>query len=156
VYLSNALPIRTPLSRTYAKSCIIASQGKFFTLNFLRCVGLSHRYRANQEVCTNTERIDPWDWTHRTTVRYPLPMIEKLNIEALSKSLAGSVPPTLISVGTDLEKTFRAALQSTLERMNLVSREEFEVQKQVLAKTRQKLEALEAIVADLERRIIGE
>jgi ubiquinone biosynthesis accessory factor UbiK len=83
-------------------------------------------------------------------------MIEKLNIEELSRALAGAVPAGLVNIGADLEKTFRAILQGSFERMNLVSREEFEVQKQVLAKTRKKLETLEARVAELEQRIAGE
>ena len=50
----------------------------------------------------------------------------------------------------DLENNFRAVLRSSLSKLDLVTREEFEVQEAVLAKTRDKLEALEARLKELE------
>ena len=50
----------------------------------------------------------------------------------------------------DLERNFRALLSSTFERLELVSREEYDVQVQVLARTREKLAALEKRVAEME------
>jgi BMFP domain-containing protein YqiC len=79
----------------------------------------------------------------------PTPM----NLDDLAKRLSSSVPPGLSAMGADLDKTFHAILQGAFEKMNLVSREEFEVQKSVLARTREKLEKLEARVAELDRRI---
>lgn len=52
----------------------------------------------------------------------------------------------------DLEKNFRGMLSSAFTRMELVSREEYDVQAQVLARAREKLAALEARVAELEAR----
>ena len=52
----------------------------------------------------------------------------------------------------DLEKNFRGMLSSAFTRLELVSREEYDVQAQVLSRTREKLEALEARVAELEAR----
>lgn len=52
----------------------------------------------------------------------------------------------------DLEKNFRGLLASALARLELVTREEYDVQVQVLARTREKLAALEARVAELEAR----
>ena len=52
-----------------------------------------------------------------------------------------------------MEKNFRAILQGALGKMDLVTREEFEVQKGVLAKTRSKLEDLENRVATMEQQI---
>ena len=52
----------------------------------------------------------------------------------------------------DLERNVRAMLSSAFSRMDLVSREEYDVQVQVLARTREKLSALEARVAELEAR----
>ena len=52
----------------------------------------------------------------------------------------------------DLEKNFRGLLSSAFARMELVSREEYDVQAQVLARAREKLAALEARVAELEAR----
>ncbi len=76
-----------------------------------------------------------------------------INVDDLAKRLSAAVPPGLAAVGADLDKTFHAILQSAFEKMNLVSRDEFEAQKAVLARTREKLEKLEARVAELERQI---
>lgn len=54
------------------------------------------------------------------------------------------------SPAADLEKNLRALLQSAFSRLDLVTREEFDVQREVLARTRAKLEALEAKLAELE------
>jgi BMFP domain-containing protein YqiC len=54
------------------------------------------------------------------------------------------------SPAKDAERSIKALLQSGLQRLNVVPREEFEIQAQVLARTRAKLEALEARVAELE------
>jgi len=56
------------------------------------------------------------------------------------------------SPAQDLEKNLRALLMSFFSRLDLVTREEFDVQAKVLARTREKLAALEARVAELERR----
>jgi len=52
----------------------------------------------------------------------------------------------------DLERNFRALLSSTFARLELVSREEYDIQAQVLARSREKLAALEARVAELESK----
>ena len=52
----------------------------------------------------------------------------------------------------DLERNFRAMLGATFARLDLVSREEYDVQVKVLARAREKLEALEARIAQLESR----
>ena len=56
------------------------------------------------------------------------------------------------SPAKDVEKTLRAMLLSFFSRLELVTREEFDIQAKVLARTREKLTALEARVAELERR----
>jgi len=53
----------------------------------------------------------------------------------------------------DVEKNVRAALQGAFDRMNLVSREELEVQEQVLARTRARLQELEKRIAELEENL---
>jgi BMFP domain-containing protein YqiC len=55
-----------------------------------------------------------------------------------------------------LEKNLRATLQATLSKLDLVTREEFDVQTKVLARTRAKIEALEKVVADLENQLLNE
>jgi BMFP domain-containing protein YqiC len=72
------------------------------------------------------------------------------SIEGLARKLADAVPEGLKTVRDDLEKNFRSVLKGGLSKLDLVTREEFEVQEAVLARTRAKLEALEAKVAELE------
>ncbi len=80
-------------------------------------------------------------------------MFDAKTIDEMANKLAGVIPPALHTVKDDLEKTFRAVLQSALSKMDLVTREEFEVQKLVLAKTRTNLEALEKRVEALEKSV---
>ena len=72
------------------------------------------------------------------------------SIDELARRLAESVPQGLRSVKDDLEKNFRSVLSSGLGKLDLVTREEFEVQEAVLARTRQKLEALEERLQTME------
>ncbi len=80
-------------------------------------------------------------------------MFDTKTIDDMANKLAGVIPPALHTIKDDLEKTFRAVLQSALGKMDLVTREEFEVQKLVLAKTRTNLEALEKRVEALEASV---
>lgn len=73
-------------------------------------------------------------------------------IEELARKLAESVPPGVRALQADMERNFRALLESAFSRMNLVTREEFDVQQRVLERTREKLSALEARLAELEAR----
>lgn len=70
-------------------------------------------------------------------------MIDLKSIDDLARRLGDLVPPGLEDARADLEKNFRAALQAGLAKVDLVTREEFEVQKAVLRRTREKLDALE-------------
>lgn len=81
-------------------------------------------------------------------------MFDTKSIDDIANRLANAIPPSLNHLKEDMEKNFHAILQSALARLDLVTREEFEVQKAVLAKTRQKLELLEAKLADLEKRLL--
>ena len=72
------------------------------------------------------------------------------SIDELARRLAESVPQGLRSVKDDLEKNFRSVLSSGLGKLDLVTREEFEVQEAVLSRTRQKLEALEERLESME------
>lgn len=73
-------------------------------------------------------------------------------IDDLSVGLSNLLPPGLGALRSDLERNFRALLQSRLARLNLVTREEFEVQQEVLQRTRDKLKQLEAQLAELENQ----
>lgn len=59
------------------------------------------------------------------------------------------------SPAKDLERNVKSLLSSSLSRLDLVTREEFDVQAQVLQRTREKLELLEVRVANLEARVAG-
>lgn len=71
-------------------------------------------------------------------------------IDDLARRLSAAVPPQVVALRRDLEENFKAVLQSGLTRLDLVSRQEFDVQAALLRRTREKLEALEARVAALE------
>ena len=80
-------------------------------------------------------------------------MINLKSIDELARRLGELVPPGLAEAREDLEKNFRAALQSGLGKLDLVTREEFDVQRAVLLRTREKLEQLQGQVLDLETRL---
>ena len=82
-------------------------------------------------------------------LRYQRRMTDE-SIDNIAKKLAEALPQGLRSIGDDLEKNFRAVLRSSLARLDLVTREEFEVQEAVLARTREKLDALEKRLQQLE------
>ncbi|MDQ3495447.1 MAG: accessory factor UbiK family protein [Pseudomonadota bacterium] len=77
-------------------------------------------------------------------------MIDLNHIDDLARRLSGLVPPGLREGREELQENFKSVLQSGLSRLDLVTREEFEVQRAVLLRTREKLEALERQVAALE------
>lgn len=72
------------------------------------------------------------------------------SLENLARTLAESVPGIVRSVRDDLENNFHTVLQSRLHKLDLVTREEFDVQLAVLERTRKKLTELEARIAELE------
>jgi len=76
-------------------------------------------------------------------------MTEK-SLEELVRKLVETVPAGLRAVQQDLEQNIRAVLQAGLGKLDLVTREEFEVQEAVLARTRAKLEALEKRLEEYE------
>lgn len=79
--------------------------------------------------------------------------MNKESIDKLARKLAEAVPQGLRSMQEDLEGNFRSVLKSGLSRLDLVTREEFEVQEAVLARTRAKLEAMEERLAKLEPKV---
>jgi hypothetical protein len=79
-------------------------------------------------------------------------MFDPKHIDELTRNVLHRLPPGLQEMQRDLEKSLRAALQAGFAKLDLVTREEFEVQSAVLLRTRQKLEALEQRVATLEGR----
>ncbi len=78
-------------------------------------------------------------------------MIDTKTIDQIFSTLRGALPPNLTQ---DVKKNLRAVLLSAFERLDLVTREEFDVQSAVLGRTRAKLEALEKQVAALENALL--
>lgn len=83
-------------------------------------------------------------------LRYQTAMTDQ-SLDDLVKKLAEAVPEGLRSLQKDLEENFRSVLQAGLGKLDLVTREEFEVQEAVLARTREKLEALEKRLEEFEK-----
>jgi BMFP domain-containing protein YqiC len=77
-------------------------------------------------------------------------VIEPKLLDDLARKLAGALPAGLHDFQRDIEKNFRAVLTSGFAKLDLVTREEFDIQRAVLERTRMKLESLEAQVAVLE------
>ncbi len=71
-------------------------------------------------------------------------------IDDLAQRLAGSVPESVAALRRDLEQNFKGVLAGGLAKLDLVTREEFDVQAAVLKRTRAKLTALEKRLAELE------
>ncbi|MGO1719300.1 MAG: ubiquinone biosynthesis accessory factor UbiK [Luteimonas sp.] len=82
-------------------------------------------------------------------------MIELGHIDELARRLSGLVPPSVRESREEIQENFKAVLQSGLSKLDLVTREEFEVQRAVLLRTREKLEALEQAVQWMEAELDG-
>jgi len=80
-------------------------------------------------------------------------MITAKKIEDIAKQVSDAIPPSLRNVANDLEQKTKTILQKKLSQLDVVTREEFDVQTQVLIKTREKLSALEQKVAELEAQL---
>jgi ubiquinone biosynthesis accessory factor UbiK len=78
-------------------------------------------------------------------------MIDTKTIDQIVNTLRAALPQNLAQ---DVDKNLRAALLPVFEHLELVTREEFEVQSAVLARTRAKLETLEKQVAELEKSLL--
>ncbi len=74
-------------------------------------------------------------------------------LDDLARRLADSVPESLRAFGRDLEGNFKAVLQAQLAKLDLVTRQDFDVQAAILERTQGKLTALEARFKDLEARL---
>jgi BMFP domain-containing protein YqiC len=82
-----------------------------------------------------------------------LSMMDRQDIDKIALRLVSLVPPGVAQAQQDLRTNFRDVLAQGLRRLDLVTREEFEVQSQVLARTRAKVDELERRVAELEATV---
>ncbi len=77
-------------------------------------------------------------------------MFDAKSLDEIARKLAANLPPGLREFQQEVEKNLRATLQAMFSRMDLITREEFDAQAKVLARTRAQLETLEARIAALE------
>jgi len=75
----------------------------------------------------------------------------RVDLDQLARQLADAVPKNIRALGEDVERNFKSLLKAGLGRMDLVTREEFDLQTAVLERTREKLEQLEKRLAELEQ-----
>lgn len=83
-------------------------------------------------------------------------MLDPKFFDDLAQRLNAAVPEGVRTLQQDVDRNLRAAVQAALNRLDLVTREEFEIQTKVLARTRAQLDALNARVAALEARVLGD
>ena len=88
----------------------------------------------------------------------PSGMIDLDKLDELARRLSSLVPPAMRGAASEglreeLQQNFKAVLQSGLAKLDLVTREEFEVQRAVLLRTRQKLDELQRTVAEVEAQL---
>lgn len=77
-------------------------------------------------------------------------MINAKKIEEIAKQITDAIPPSVKNVANDIEEKTKTVLQRKLSQLDIVTREEFDVQTQVLIKTREKINELEAKITQLE------
>ena len=80
-------------------------------------------------------------------------MINPNKIEEMARTIQAALPPGLKSVGEEVDKKVKQVIQAQLMKLDLVSREEFDVQTKVLLRTREKLQALEDKLQQLEKQL---
>jgi BMFP domain-containing protein YqiC len=79
--------------------------------------------------------------------------MENIRIDEIVRKMVEGLPDAARTMRRDLESNFRAVLQSSLGKLDLTSRSEFDVQTKVLERSRAMIERLEARVAELEARL---
>jgi len=80
-------------------------------------------------------------------------MIDLKSIDELARRVSEMIPPGVRDAGDELQANIKATLQAGLAKLDLVTREEFEVQRAVLLRTREKLDALERTLEVLEAKL---
>jgi len=78
-------------------------------------------------------------------------MINAKKIEEIAKQITDAIPPSVKSMANDIEEKTKTVLQRKLAQLDVVTREEFDVQTQVLIKTREKLAIIETKITELEK-----
>ncbi|SDH55254.1 hypothetical protein SAMN04488136_11952 [Vibrio xiamenensis] len=80
-------------------------------------------------------------------------MFDPKKLEQIAKQIHDSMPQPVKDLGSDVDQKVRQVIQGQLNKLDVVSREEFDVQTQVLLRTRQKLTEMEKKLADIEAKL---
>lgn len=80
-------------------------------------------------------------------------MIDPRNIDEMAERISSLMPESAVRFQEEIEKNLKAGLKGVLQKMDLVTREEFDVQTAILERSREKLAQLEQRVAELEKRL---
>ncbi|PXA66577.1 MULTISPECIES: ubiquinone biosynthesis accessory factor UbiK [Vibrio] len=80
-------------------------------------------------------------------------MFDPKKLEQIAKQIHDSMPQPVKDLGSDVEQKVRQVIQGQLNKLDVVSREEFDVQTQVLLRTRQKLNEMEQKISQLEAKL---
>ena len=87
----------------------------------------------------------------RSPFQGPGKLFDPRRLEELADRVQAALPRDVANLGEDVRKNVQATVEAGLKRMDIVTREEFDVQAAVLARTRELVEQLEARVAELEK-----
>lgn len=80
-------------------------------------------------------------------------MFNPQKLEEIAKQVSDALPTGVKSIGGEVDRKIKQVLQAQLGKLDMVSREEFDVQTQVLLRTREKLAEMEAKFAELEKKL---
>jgi hypothetical protein len=89
-------------------------------------------------------------WTGDRCIVYGCSMLDTKFIDDLARQISNGIPSGVKGLQQDIEKNIHTLLQGAFSRLDLVTREEFDAQSQVLLRTREKLQQLEQLVAEME------
>jgi len=102
---------------------------------------------SKHPICTDAVHISPLTHQNRDN------MIDNQTINRLSAKINELLPPGLQQAKEDFDARLKTLLQQQLANYEMVSREEFDIQARVLARTREKLEIIEARLKELEKTL---
>jgi len=88
-------------------------------------------------------------------LRYGYSMPDSSIFDDIARRLSDAMPASAQAVQDDVEKNLRAAAQATFAKLDLVTREEFDVQRKLLARSRAKIDLLEKQVSELEAKLLN-
>ncbi len=125
-------------------------------------LSLSSNKRKNlsnllQWICNSNKKKYIWQknfWRNRGELHYiqiRIIMKNEFKFEEIAKQILGNLPSDFGKIQEDVEKNLKSSLQATFSRLDLVSREEFDIQSELLSRTRSLVEVLEKKIDTLEQ-----